>query len=116
MKRNINLSAIGLLLTIQGTFAAQCLLDRLPEPPAGGYVPDAKTAAKIAEAVLAPIYGEAMVKRELPLHAVLEKGTGIWNVQGTPYNPENLPDVTGGAVMVRLSKKDGKILFVSHGK
>jgi hypothetical protein len=32
--------------------------------PRGGFVPDAKTAEKIAEAVLIPVYGEEKISRE----------------------------------------------------
>lgn len=40
------------------------------------FVPDAKTAVKIAEAVLIPVYGETQVEPERPFKAVLENG--IW--------------------------------------
>jgi len=34
--------------------------------PTGGFVPHAKTAEKIAEAVLIPVYGEEQISRERP--------------------------------------------------
>jgi len=34
--------------------------------PESGYVPDSKTAAKIAEAVLTPVYGEKQTESERP--------------------------------------------------
>jgi len=34
--------------------------------PKDGFVPDAKTAEKIAEAVLIPVYGEEQISRERP--------------------------------------------------
>ncbi|MGH9751568.1 MAG: NTF2 fold immunity protein [Blastocatellia bacterium] len=42
-----------------------------------GYVPDAATAIKIAEAVWTPIYGEETLKNEKPFTAHLVKGMWI---------------------------------------
>ena len=42
--------------------------------PASGYVPDSKTAVMIAEAVLAPVYGEKQIKSERPFTAKLKDG------------------------------------------
>jgi len=39
-----------------------------------GYVPEAQTAIKIAEAVLAPIYGEENIQDERPSRAALKNG------------------------------------------
>jgi NTF2 fold immunity protein len=76
--------------------------------PKEGYVPTADTAVKIAEAVWLPIYGESIQKKK-PFTARLENG--VWIVEGT------LPkDTMGGVPIIEISKKDGKILRVSHGK
>ena len=76
-------------------------------PPAG-YVPDEATAVRIAEAVWLPIYGESVLK-EKPFHAKL--ANGIWIVGGT------LPEgYIGGTAEAEISKKDGCILRISHGK
>ena len=78
--------------------------------PPNGYVPDAKTAIRIAVAVWSPIYGEAKIQKEKPFHASLTKG--IWTVEGS------LPGryVTGGVAEADISKQDGRILRISHGK
>lgn len=77
--------------------------------PKEGYVPDAKTAVRIAEAILIPIYGEEQIKSELPLSAVLKDN--VWVVTG------HLPDgMEGGVAEVKISKMTGEILGVTHGK
>ena len=78
--------------------------------PPKGFVPDAKTATRIAEAVLIPIYGELSVSWDRPLKAKLEHGT--WTVVGTMHCQENLPagHYCFGGHWVRLSKADGRIL------
>lgn len=78
-------------------------------PPAG-YVPDARTAIRIAVAVWSPIYGEKQIQGEKPFHASLKHG--IWTVTGS------LPSITyvGGVSLAEISKKDGRVLRVIHGK
>jgi hypothetical protein len=78
--------------------------------PAKGFVPDAKTAIRIAEAVLIPIYGESVLS-DRPFKAILEHGT--WTVTGTMHCQENLPKPgfnCFGGHWVRISKADGRIL------
>jgi hypothetical protein len=77
--------------------------------PEKGYVPDAQTAIKVAEAVLAPIYGEEQIKNERPFRATLKNG--IWIVTGTL--PENMD---GGTAVVSISKDTGCVLGVTHYK
>ena len=78
--------------------------------PKEGYVPDEKTATKIAVAVWIPIYGEKQIEGERPYHAALSNG--VWFVEGS------LPgtDRAGGVAEAEISKGDGRILRVSHGK
>src|SRR2546423_422572 len=77
--------------------------------PKEGFVPDKATAIRMAEAVLIPIYGEAHIIHERPFKAMLKDS--VWYVKGT------LPKhFLGGVAMVRLSKHDGRILYVMHGK
>jgi hypothetical protein len=77
--------------------------------PERGYVPDAGTATRIAVAVWEPIYGEAKIQGEKPFHASLKEG--VWTVTGS------LPmGMLGGAALAEISKKDGRVLRVSHGK
>ena len=77
-------------------------------PPAG-FVPDKATAVRIAVAVWIPIYGEKNIKGETPYHAALRNG--VWTVEGS------LPKGwVGGVAIAEISKRDGRILRVSHGK
>ena len=77
--------------------------------PKDGFVPDAKTAIKIAVAVWEPIYGAAQIAREKPYHATLRDG--VWTVTGS------LAAWTlGGVAIAEISKQDGRILLVSHTK
>ena len=77
--------------------------------PKDGYVPDEKTAIRIAVAVWIPIYGEKQIEGEKPYHAKLDKG--IWTVEGS------LPEGTlGGTAIAEIAKDDGRILRVSHEK
>ena len=77
--------------------------------PAKGYVPDDKTAIKIAEAMLSPIYGEKQIEGERPFHAILNEN--IWTISGS------LPEgYVGGVAVIRVDKRTGKILSYIHGK
>lgn len=76
--------------------------------PKNGYVPDEKTAIKIAEAIWLPIYGEHIYNKK-PFVAILQGE--VWVIQGS------LPSqMIGGVPIVEISKKTGKIIRVSHGK
>ena len=77
--------------------------------PKAGVIPTEATAIKIAIAVSEPIYGADKIAAEKPFHATLAKG--VWTVQGS------LPKGwVGGVVLVEISKTDGRILRISHGK
>ena len=99
--------------------------------PKNGYVPDAATAIKVAEAVLSPIYGEKKIEDERPFTASLKDD--VWTVTGTVPCPETKAGESdtavrpgfkaekqigcyGGAAEIRISKEDGRILFVTHYK
>ena len=77
--------------------------------PEGGYVPDAKTATKIALAVWEPIYGASHIAAQKPYRARLTNG--VWIVQGTLSSGR-----VGGVALAEISKDDAKVLRVSHGK
>jgi len=79
--------------------------------PKDGFVPDAKTAVKIAEAVLVPVYGEKQIASERPFTGKL-RGE-IWTVEGTL---NCAPDCEGGTAVVKISKTSGQILFMTHYK
>lgn len=86
--------------------------------PREGYVPNSVTALRIAEAVLTPIYGEKQINSEKPFIAKLKDG--VWTVQGTLHCPDGTGGITthcdGGTAEVRISKTDGRILFMMHYK
>ncbi len=77
--------------------------------PKEGYVPNEEVAIKIAEAVLAPIYGKDHIEREKPFKATLNGG--IWTVRGSLK-----PGWLGGVAEAQISKDDGCILKIIHGK
>jgi len=79
--------------------------------PPDGFVPDAVTAVKIAEAVLIPVYGADQIHSEMPLTARLENG--VWMIEG---KGPSTPGAHGGVAIVEISKKDATVLRMSHGK
>jgi len=96
--------------------AVAALSDEQPTRPfkaSDGYVPDAATAVKIAEAVLIPVYGEKTVVAERPFKAQLNDG--VWTVSGTLPCP-NGKRCFGGAAEVKLAKDDARILSMIHYK
>jgi len=76
--------------------------------PTKGFVPDEPTAVRIGEAVATAQYGEQTIAGERPFHARLYGNT--WLVHGT-LHPQG---IDGGTAVVKLSKKDGRILFLTH--
>ncbi|GLI36910.1 hypothetical protein KI811_14825 [Geobacter hydrogenophilus] len=77
--------------------------------PANGYVPDRETAIAIAVAVWNPIYGKENIEKKKPFKATLKEG--IWYVTGSlPFGR------VGGVPEAEISKDDGRILRISHGK
>ncbi|MBU2590505.1 MAG: YbbC/YhhH family protein [Nitrospinae bacterium] len=77
--------------------------------PEAGYVPDEKTAIKIAVAVWNPIYGEKVIEGEKPYNAILKNG--IWFVSGS------LPKGwMGGVAEAEIVEETGQIIRISHGE
>jgi NTF2 fold immunity protein len=77
------------------------------------YVPDQKTAARVAEAILVGQYGEERVHAQLPL-VVDGANKDYWIVQGNPH--EKLPSF-GGGIAVWINKHSGCIQgVVEHMK
>ena len=77
--------------------------------PVEGYFPTAEVAIRIAVAVWEPIYGTQAIAEEKPYKATLAEG--VWTVEGT------LPErKKGGVALAEISKRDGRILRVAHGK
>jgi|KBSMisStandDraft_5_1062788.scaffolds.fasta_scaffold395904_2 hypothetical protein len=79
--------------------------------PPKGFVPDEKTAISIARAVLLPVYGARIIHEEEPLTAV--KREEFWIVSGTL---QCAPNCVGGVAEVRISARDGRVLYMMHGK
>jgi hypothetical protein len=83
-----------------------------------GYVPNSATAAKIAEAVLIPVYGQKMIESEEPFTADLKDG--VWTVHGTLHCPDRKGETTigckGGVAEVQISKADARVLSMIHYK
>jgi hypothetical protein len=76
------------------------------------YVPDEKTAVRIAEAVLIAQFGEERVKAQLPLRGNNSYGD-TWIVQGTePGPPRTGPPPKGGGMAVMIDKHSGRIVSV----
>jgi hypothetical protein len=83
--------------------------------PPDGFVPDSATAARIAEAIWIPIYGEAQVRSQRPYRATLRKG--VWTVRGTlRQSTEPGRRAAGGVAVAEISKRDARVLRVSHGR
>jgi len=106
-------SAVILLVLLAFTVVS-CDLVRNTEAPARGYVPDAETAKRIAEAVWVPIYGTEEIDSQKPFQVQFVKG--IWIVQGVLHNENTNYIVVGGTAHVEIAQKDGRILKVSHGE
>jgi hypothetical protein len=100
------------LLLLVGVSAAQA------HRPNEGYVPNAETAVKIAEAVLIPVYGDKKIASERPFKAELKNG--VWTVRGTLHckdaQGKDTESCFGGAAEVQISKDDGRIIDMIHYK
>jgi hypothetical protein len=100
---------VRLLAVCAAALAVAGSAERRGYVPEKGFVPNATTAVRIAEAVLGPIYGDEHIAQEEPFTATLKDGT--WTVQG------HLPaEYKGGVACVEISKSDGRILYVMHGQ
>jgi hypothetical protein len=108
MKRHRSLLSAFVLLVFG---AASHVLggDRVSDwAPPDGFVPNEATAIRIAVAVWEPIYGAAEIAAQKPYRARLEKG--VWVVEGTLHSE------MGGVAIAEISKSDGRVLRVSHGR
>jgi len=105
--------ALVFALTAGAAFAAEQTEDRPSYKPPEGYVPDEKTAIAIAVAVWAPIYGEDKISKQRPY--VAELRNGVWHVRGTLQQPL-VGRKFSGVAEADISKEDGRVLRVIHGK
>lgn len=78
------------------------------KPPKDGFVPDASTAIRIAEAVAIAQWGEKQIAAERPFKARLRGD--VWTIKGT-LHPQG---VFGGTAVIQLSKINGAVLFAIH--
>lgn len=81
--------------------------------PHPDYVPDQKTAERIAEAILVAQYGEERVNPQLPLHAD-GSDKDYWVVQG--YVHESGIPKKGGGFAVWINKHSGSVKVMEHMK
>jgi hypothetical protein len=116
MFKKASLTTLGLVLSMLVCVESLCLAQPTPSGtrkggflPENGVVPDEKTAITIAEAVLAPVWGQLLVDAQRPFEAVL-KGD-VWRVYGTSLAG---PDEHGGELMVELSRKTGEVISMAH--
>ncbi len=107
MRNYTSLAALGVALLAAVVFAQEPSSHSYV--PKDGFVPDAQTAIRIAEAVWIPIYGEATIARAKPFKAEL-RGS-VWLVTGSLP-----PHSVGGVVLAEVAKENGCILRISHGK
>jgi len=77
--------------------------------PIDALVADEVTATRIAEAILAPIYGENILVEQQPLIANLVGD--VWQINGTI-----LPHSFGRRIHIEISKRDGRVLQVTLGR
>jgi len=76
--------------------------------PKNGFVPDESAAIKIGEATAIAQYGEKRISEEKPFRARLYGDT--WIVKRT-LHPQG---AVGGTAVIKVSKHDGRILFMMH--
>ncbi len=74
----------------------------------GDCIPDAQTAARIAEAYLKSFHGEENINEQMPFHVQIDEARGIWLVYGD-YGDNRL----GGEYIVLLNRADGKVLYMA---
>jgi len=82
--------------------------------PRDGFVPTQAVALAVAEAVLIPVYGKSVIDAERPFKAMLKNN--VWTITGTvPCDGPPGAVCPGGAAELRMSKRTGQILVMTHG-
>lgn len=78
--------------------------------PPQDMIATADMAARIAETYLTSIYGEKIIRQELPLKVSHERD--VWHITG-----KDLPPLwTGGVAEIDLCQSNGQVLRIVHGK
>jgi hypothetical protein len=103
------------MLIAVGLMAAIVTAAKDSPPAHPDYVPDAKTAKQIAQAVLIAQYGETRVKAQLPLSVTTAGDKDYWAVEGRLVDTQGHIQV-GGAFGVWINKHDGCLQVVEHMK
>lgn len=107
VNRSIFICCAGVFLLLSvASFTSQ--KSQRSNPKVDGYVPDEKTAVRIAEAIWLPIYGERIYENR-PFKARLINGS-IWRVTGTVHTEQ------GGAPIAEIRKSDCQIIRIIHDK
>ena len=104
-------------LTVSLVLFLSSALAQPPSPrgfvPKEGFVPNETVALAIAEAVLIPVYGKSVIDSERPFKAALK--SNIWTITGSvPCDGPPGAVCPGGAAELRISKRTGRILFMTH--
>jgi NTF2 fold immunity protein len=100
------MSRIAIVVAVALLAFGSAAADKPPWIPKNGFVPNAETAMRIAEAVWIPIYGKKLIEGEKPFTAELKDET--WIVRG------RRPVDKGGTAVAEIAKLDGRILRVVH--
>jgi len=90
------------------------LIELLPKEtegytPSDGFIPDEKTAKKVAEAVWIPIYGRNVLSQKTYKAILIDEK--IWLVQGSLGFLK-----LGGTAYIEIDKYTGQILKLTHFK
>lgn len=107
-----NIHAIPILLVLLSSLALGITMQDISYLPEEGVVKNEKCAVAIAEAVLSDVYGAREIKWQKPFVAILVKDE-TWVVSGTFPKNSNLK---GGVAYIKIRKKDGAILGMTHEK
>lgn len=78
--------------------------------PKDGVIPDEDTAGKVAYIILDRIYGVESINKQRPFEILGDEEK--WVVKGVLHGRYTV----GGVAEIELSKKDGRVLMVTHGK
>jgi len=77
-------------------------------------IPNERTAQAVAEAVLIPIYGNLEIQKQKPFKVILEKD--VWRISGILPEGRDGEVVIGGTAEILISKKDGRVIEITHGE
>ena len=104
-----------LVMSVVGVLLMSCSKDKKHSYiPPEGVIPDQHTAVTIAEAILMPIYGKNTILGERPFIATLRND--VWYIEGSLSQPTNSAVRVGGVAEIEISRKNGTVIRISHGK